>query len=134
MTSGNVQVTFDCAEPAALATFWAAVLGYPPPDVEGTHEVLRALGQPEDDLGNWYRIEDPAGRGPRLAFQRVPEGKVVKNRVHLDVWVLERGTDALEVEVQRLVSLGADRLRTVTDESGTFVILTDPEGNEFCVG
>jgi len=134
MTSGRVQVTFDCAEAAALATFWAAVLGYPPPDIEGTHEVLRALGHAEDGLGNWYRIEDASGAGPRLAFQRVPEAKVVKNRVHLDVWSHERGPQALDAEVERLVGLGATRVQSVTDEAGTFVILLDPEGNEFCVG
>jgi glyoxalase superfamily protein len=71
--------------------FWAGVLGYPPPDIEGTHAVLRALGQAEDELGNWYRIEDPAGQGPKLAFQRVPEPKVTKNRLHLDVSLSKTG-------------------------------------------
>ena len=60
MTSGRVQVTFDCAEPATLAAFWAEVLGYPPPDIEGTHAVLRALGQGEDELGNWYVTDEAA--------------------------------------------------------------------------
>jgi hypothetical protein len=129
-----VQVTFDCAEPAALARFWAAVLGYPPPDIERTHQVLRALGQAESDLGNWYRIEDPSGGGPRLAFQRVPEPKVVKNRLHLDVKPVGDEPAALDAEVARLVGLGAKLLRRVTDEAGTFVVLEDPEGNEFCVG
>jgi len=131
MASGQVQVTFDCADPAALATFWAAVLGYPPPDIEGTHEVLRAMGHPEETLGDWYRIEDPAHGGPRLAFQRVPEPKTCKNRLHLDVKPLDI---TLEEEVQRVVHLGATQVQTVTDESGTFVIFQDPEGNEFCVG
>jgi hypothetical protein len=110
------------------------VLGYPPPDVDGIHAFLRALGQREEELGNWYRIEDPSGHGPRLAFQRVTEPKTVKNRVHLDVRALGDGPDAREVEVERLVGLGATVLRVVTDEAGTFVILQDPEGNEFCVG
>jgi hypothetical protein len=131
LTSGHVQITFDCSEPVALARFWAAVLGYPPPDVAGTHSVLRALGQTEDELGNWYRIEDPGGLGPRLAFQRVPEPKTCKNRVHLDVKPLDGG---LEAEVQRVLGLGATHVERVTDEAGTFVILQDPEGNEFCVG
>lgn len=126
-------MTIDSADPAALAAFWAAVLGYPPPDIEGTHAVLRALGHREDDLGNWYRIEDPAGHGPRLAFQRVPEPKTVKNRVHLDVTALGDRADARAVEVERLVGLGAAQVSVVTDEAGTFVILQDPEGNEFCV-
>jgi len=134
MTSGHVQVTIDCADPAALAAFWAAVLGYPPPDIDGIHAALRALGHREEDLGHWYRIEDPAGPGPRLAFQRVPEAKSVKNRVHLDVTALGDGPDARAVEVARLVALGATEVKVVTDEAGTFVILQDPEGNEFCVG
>ena len=134
MTSGNVQITFDCAEPASLARFWATVLGYPPPDIDGTHAVLQALGQAEAELGNWYRIEDPNGRGPRLAFQRVPEPKVSKNRLHLDVKPLDETVGALDREVERLLGLGATHLRRVTDEAGTFVILQDPEGNEFCVG
>ena len=131
MVSGRVQVTFDCADPAALASFWAAVLGYPPPDIEGTHAVLRGLGHPEETLGEWYRIEDSDGAGPRLAFQRVPEPKTSKNRVHLDVKPLDRD---LDTEVERVVTLGATRLRQVTDEAGTFVVLQDPEGNEFCIG
>jgi hypothetical protein len=131
---GNVQITIDCAEPAVLAEFWAAALGYPPPDIDGTHEVLRALGQSEHELGNWYRIEDPTDRGPRLAFQRVPEPKVVKNRLHLDLKPLDDAANALDIEVDRVVSLGATTLRRVTDEAGTFVVLEDPEGNEFCIG
>ena len=134
MTSGHVQITFDCAEPASLARFWSAVLGYPPPDIDGTHAILRALGQAEAEFGNWYRIEDPSGRGPRLAFQRVPEPKVSKNRLHLDVKPLDESVGALDTEVERLLGLGATHVRRVTDEAGTFVILQDPEGNEFCVG
>jgi hypothetical protein len=131
---GGVQVTFDCAEPAALAQFWAAVLGYGPPDIEGTHEVLLALGQSEAELGNWYRIEDPSGRGPMLAFQRVPEPKAMKNRLHLDLEPLEYVPGVLDAEVERVVGLGARELRRVTDEAGTFVVVADPEGNEFCIG
>jgi Glyoxalase-like domain len=134
MAVARVQITFDCAEPLTLARFWAAVLGYPAPDVEGTHAVLRALGQSEDELGNWYRIEDSSGAGPNLAFQRVPEAKVVKNRVHLDVKPLDSAPDALETELARVVALGAKELRRVTDESGAFVVLADPEANEFCIG
>lgn len=131
MTSGQVQITFDCAEPAALATFWAAVLGYPPPDIDGTHAALRGLGHPEETLGDWYRIEDPHHHGPRLAFQRVPEPKTSKNRVHIDVKPLDR---TLHEEVRRVLDVGATSLETITDEAGTFVVLQDPEGNEFCIG
>jgi len=137
---GRVQITVDCAEPAALARFWAAVLGYPPPDVEGTHAVLKALGQREDTLGNWYRIEDPAGVGPRLAFQRVPEPKVVKNRVHLDLNVggprtapPQERRRRIDAEVDRLVGLKARKVKTVEERGEYFVNMLDPEGNEFDV-
>jgi hypothetical protein len=134
----RLQVTFDCAQPVALATFWAAVLGYPPPDVDGFREWLRAHDQPESDAERWCRIVDPTGAWPRLLFQQVPESKVVKNRVHLDVSAPstraggERRAD-VDAEVDRLVGLGATKLRSVVDESGYFVVLADPEGNEFCI-
>jgi hypothetical protein len=123
---GRVQVTFDCAGPAALATFWAAVLGYPPPEV-GTNE----------NGDRWSRIADPTGARPRLFFQRVPEPKVAKNRVHLDVAAASDGPgdrrQQIDYEVNRVVGLGASRLRSVTDEAGYFVVMQDPEGNEFCI-
>jgi len=134
---GRVQVTFDCADPAALATFWAAVLGYPSPELERFRAWLRSIGTAEEDLENWCRIEDPTGARPRLFFQRVPEPKVVKNRVHLDVAAPSDGPgerrQQIDAEVQRVVGLGALRLRSVTDEAGYFVVMQDPEGNEFCI-
>ena len=88
MTVG-VQVTFDASDPARLGAFWAELLGYveqPPPEGFGTWpEALAALGVPEDQQQSAYAIVDPAGAGPRLFFQRVPEPKAAKNRVHLDV-------------------------------------------------
>jgi hypothetical protein len=121
------DVVFDCAHPASLARFWAAVLdGYdvaPYDDAELAR--LRALGvmDPEDDPS--VLVESP-GRRPRYFFQRVDEPKVVKNRVHLDL----RCADA-DDEVTRLVALGA----TVPPEqpNDTVIVLRDPEGNEFCV-
>lgn len=130
MTSRNVQITFDCLDPAAQATFWAAVLGYPPPDIGGTDDVMRAMGRTK---GGWYRIEDPSGTRPILNFQRVPEPKTIKNRLHLDVTAVGDEPDSLEAEVERLVHLGATRHRVVTDDAGTFFTLLDPERNEFCV-
>src|SRR3954469_3059795 len=83
------QVTFDCAEPERVARFWCEVLGYvvpPPPEgFASWDEFDRA--QPPEQQGSAYACVDPSGVGPRLFFQRVPEGKVVKNRVHLDVRV-----------------------------------------------
>ena len=79
--AGHLQVTFDCADPAALGVFWAEVLGYPRPDVDAWHEVLRSQGRAEPELNATFAIEDPEERRPRLFFQRVPEAKVAKNRV-----------------------------------------------------
>jgi len=136
VATGRVQITFDCVDPDSLAAFWAAVLGYPAPDLAGRDEHLRSIGIPESDLGNWCRIDDPEERRPRLFFQRVPEGKVAKNRVHLDVGVTPGGPstpDVIDAEVRRLLDLGATVVRPVKDESSYFVVMQDPEGNEFCV-
>jgi hypothetical protein len=136
MATGRVQITFDCADPDALATFWAAALEYLAPDLAGRDEHLRSIGIAESDLRNWCRIEDPEKKRPRLFFQRVPEGKTVKNRVHLDIGVTAGGPgdqEAIDAEVERLVGHGATILRPVADEAGYFVIMQDPEGNEFCV-
>ncbi|MEW1848238.1 VOC family protein, partial [Nonomuraea angiospora] len=84
---------------------------------------------------------DPDGAGPRLFFQRVPEGKQAKNRVHLDVRAApglegEARMAALEAEAERLVSRGATRLQRhepAPPLSGGFIVMADPEGNEFCL-
>ncbi|WP_371725691.1 VOC family protein [Mycobacterium sp. DBP42] len=83
------QVTLDCADPERLARFWCAVLGYvippPPPGFDSWADFDRTL--PQERQGSMFACEAPSGSGPRLFFQRVPEGKVVKNRLHLDVRV-----------------------------------------------
>ena len=85
----DIQVTFDCADPGAVAEFWAEVLGYqvqPPPDgFDSWPAALEAFGVPEDEWNSKSAILPLEGDGPRIFFQRVPEGKTVKNRVHLDV-------------------------------------------------
>ena len=118
----KVQVTFDCANPERVARFWCAVLGY------------------EVDEHSTTACNDPSGIGPRLYFQRVPEGKVVKNRVHLDVRV---GTGlvgaerlaALEAECARLIPLGATRVQLLPadEENESCLVMQDVEGNEFCL-
>ena len=118
------QVTFDCAEPERVARFWCAVLGYVVASQRGAD----------------VACTDPTGVGPRLFFQRVPEGKVVKNRVHLDVRV---GTGlvgaerlaALEAECARLLPLGATRgqLLVADEENESCLNMQDVEGNEFCL-
>src|SRR4051812_29144750 len=136
------QVTFDCAAPERVARFWCEVLGYvvppPPPGFASWDEFDRSL--PAEVQGARFACVDPSGVGPRLFFQRVPEGKVVKNRVHLDVRVGtgrvgEERRAALEAECARLLALGAVRVRLLRadgfDES--CIVMQDVEGNEFCL-
>jgi catechol 2,3-dioxygenase-like lactoylglutathione lyase family enzyme len=123
----QVQVTFDCAAPERLARFWCEVLGY------------RQEG-PSDRDESWASCVDPNGVGPRLYFQRVPEGKTVKNRLHLDVRVGtgltgEQRLAELEAECARLTALGAHRLRLLPadEENESCLVMQDIEGNEFCL-
>ena len=113
MAVGQLRtVVVDCLEPAPLAEFWSALLG-----------LAVRFAEPE-----WVAL-DPLGAGlPRLAFQRVPESKDTKNRLHLDVWVedIEAATSVAE-------ALGATRVgQLVHDEAEPFQVLLDPVGNEFC--
>lgn len=136
----RTQVTFDCADPHAQATFWAQVLGVEVEDHSGFVDRLVAEGRmPAEE-----RIElagrsafrdvaaccDPAGREPRLFFQRVPEAKVAKNRVHLDIHVAPEDKPA---EVERVERLGARLIETHSDRGPMTYVMRDPEGNEFCL-
>jgi hypothetical protein len=141
MTVG-VQVSFDASDPARLGAFWAELLGYveqPPPEGFGSwQEALVAFGVPEDPRDSAYAIVDPAGAGPRLFFQRVPEAKVAKNRVHLDVNVgAGRPADErpahVRAEAARAVALGATQVRVAEQRGEFWVVLQDPDGNEFCL-
>ncbi|HEX4357480.1 MAG TPA: VOC family protein [Pseudonocardia sp.] len=141
----EIQVTIDCVDPDALAPFWAATLGYrlqePPGDFGSWDEALAAMGVPPERRNDASAVVDPAGAGPRLFFQRVPEGKETKNRVHLDLRAApglagEERMAALETECGRLVSLGARRLHRVEPDpplGAGFIVMADPEGNEFCL-
>ena len=130
----TIQVTFDCADPARLSAFWASALGYvvqPPPEgYESWPAFLTEMGVPESEWDSRSACVDPDGKGPRLFFQRVPEGKAAKNRVHLDVNV---GRDRVEAEVARLAEAGATRVREHTEMGERWVVMADPEGNEFCL-
>ncbi|MGB3829084.1 MAG: VOC family protein [Ornithinimicrobium sp.] len=146
MNTREVQVTFDSADPAALAEFWCEVLGYqvqpPPSGFASWDEALDAWGVPPQLRNSRSAVLPPEGEsGLRLFFQRVPEGKTVKNRLHLDVRAApglagEERMTALDAEATRLVGLGATRVRRVDPdgrmETG-FVVMQDPEGNEFCL-
>jgi catechol 2,3-dioxygenase-like lactoylglutathione lyase family enzyme len=143
--SRTVQVTFDAADPNGLAQFWNEVLGYrfdaPPTGFDTWDEALDHFGVPESDRNNASASVDPDERGPRLFFQRVPEAKTAKNRVHLDVRAApglqgDERMAALEAECARLVALGATRLQRhdpAPPMTSGHIVMADPEGNEFCL-
>ncbi|HZG98602.1 MAG TPA: VOC family protein [Nocardioidaceae bacterium] len=143
--SRDVQFTFDCADPAVMATFWAEALGYqlqaPPEGFESWEQALEAMGVPPERRNDASAAVDPEGVGPRLFFQRVPEGKQVKNRVHLDVRAAPGLTGdarmaALETEAEQLITHGATRLERHEPSpplSMGHIVMADPEGNEFCL-
>jgi hypothetical protein len=138
----GVQVVLDCDDPAHLAAFWRAALGYaeqePPAGFASWQDWLRDAGIPEEHWNDANAVVDPDGVGPRLFFQRVPEPKTVKNRVHLDlnvgggraVPVAERQI-RVDAEAERLVALGATRERSFDERGEYWVAMRDPEGNEF---
>ena len=141
----RIQVVFDCADPDRVASFWEEALHYRKPGPPGPHETwddfLRSEGVPEDQWNDASAAEDPDGVGPRLFFQKVPEGKVAKNRVHLDLNVgggasvpLDERRHRVDAEVARLKALGATDERGAIEKRGEYwVRMNDPEGNEFCV-
>ena len=106
-------LVFDCADPILVATFWAAALGY---------EVVEA--DPEDSF-----VNDPSGATKGIYFQKVPEAKIAKNRMHLDV----RPTGSMAEEVERLKGMGATVRGFIEVEGSFWTQMRDPEGNEFCV-
>ncbi len=141
----EIQVTFDCADPGALAGFWCEVLGYevepPPPGFESWESALESWGVPREMWNSRSAARPVGGAGARLFFQRVPEGKTAKNRLHLDVRSAPGLTGdermaALEAECERLVALGATRSHRVDPDGRMeigFIVMADPEGNEFCL-
>ena len=143
--SKEVQITFDCGDPDGLCRFWVDVLDYqlqpPPPGFDSWEVFLDSVGVPADQRNSRSAAVPKQGEGPRLFFQRVPEGKSAKNRVHLDVRAApgvarEDRMAALQVEADRLVALGAAQLRRVEPDGGMetgFITMADPEGNEFCL-
>ncbi|PWU48833.1 glyoxalase [Micromonospora globispora] len=147
----TLQLVIDCSDPRRLVPFWAEALGYVPEAPPRGHATWRDywfdMGVPEDELppgaGEFSEsIVDPTGRGPRVWFQRVPEPKVAKNRVHLDLKVgggrdvpLALRTQRVTATVERLTMAGAIVLRIMDEPGMEFyaAVLQDPEGNEFCV-
>jgi len=141
----DVQITFDCADPAGLAAFWAEALGYrvqgPPEGFASWEQALEAMGVPPENRNDASAVIDPDDSGSRLFFQRVPEPKQTKNRVHLDVRCApglegDARMTALEAEAERLVSRGATRLQRYEPApplGAGHIVMADPEGNEFCL-
>ena len=105
------EIVIDCVDPRELAAFWARFTGY---ERRAWHEDWAAIGTPDESM--------------IIGFQQVPEGKIVKNRVHLDFSAADEEATALEIE-----ALGAARLSVSEDPEDPFVVLADPEGNEFCI-
>jgi len=122
MTSRFTEVVIDCHRPHELAAFWCAVLDYEVIDAEG--DVVEIAGWRPTAEAVRARVS-----APTLTFVRVPEAKAVKNRLHIDVSPIDRARDA---EVERLLALGARRVDIGQGEQ-RWVVLADPEGNEFCV-
>jgi len=141
----SIQLVFDTSDPSRQATFWKAALGYrlqdPPSGFESWEDFLKAQGIPQERWNDASAIVDPDGRQPRIYFQRVPEGKVAKNRLHMDLNVgggpgvpVEERRRRVDAEVGRLKELGATDERGAIERDGEYwVRMNDPEGNEFCV-
>ncbi len=118
MTSSFHNLTIDCHDPYTIGLFWQQVL-------DGYAEDPDEPNNPEDPE---FLLQGP---GPDVLFIKVPEGKTVKNRLHLDLSPTDRLRDE---EVDRLLQLGATLLDDLRNPDGTgWAVLTDPEGNEFCV-
>jgi hypothetical protein len=124
MTSKFTDLAIDCADPGALAAFWCSVLGYQVVDQE--EDGVVSIGSPAVPEGK----RRPGPVPPTVTFARVPEGKTVKNRVHLDVNPTDRSQGE---EVRRLLELGARHADVGQTGEESWVTLADPEGNEFCV-
>lgn len=144
------QITIDCISASRMTQFWAAALHYqvepPPGGFAAWNDYWRSIGVGENDLDQHGdgsdSLIDPAGRGPRIWFQEVPEPKSTKNRMHFDLGVgggrdvsLQTRKERVDAEVDRLVQLGATRLREAPTEGIDHyaVGMHDPEGNEFDV-
>jgi glyoxalase superfamily protein len=142
--AASIQVVIDCSDPGHLSEFWATALGYelqsPPEGFGSWEEFLTSIGVPEAEWNSASAVVDSEGAGPRIYFQRVPEPKTVKNRVHLDINAgggRETPEDErrrrVDAEVRRLVEAGATVVRDVKERGERWVVMQDPEANEFCV-
>lgn len=141
----SVQVTFDARDPWRLAEFWATTLGYvlepPPPGYESWYSFAQQMDIPREQWNDVAAVVDPGSDGPRLLFKKVPERKIAKNRIHLDVNVSLKDNSAdptdrariITAHVDRLIQAGASVVEEREEMGHAFVVMQDPEGNKFCV-
>lgn len=138
----QVTITFDANDVSTLVDFWQVAMGYekpgPPDGYDSWADFAEKTGVPEDQRDAIGAIIDPAGVGPRLLFLKVPEGKTAKNRVHLDVHTDRELPDDERAAAQdsladELVTAGATMVGRCSDFNSSWIVLADPEGNEFCV-
>ena len=139
-----LQIVFDSINPSTLSRFYADALHYkledPPSGFESRDAFLRSQGIPEEELDNASAIVDPEGRGPRIYFQQPDTPKLGKNRLQIEInasdgmrVALAKRTDQVNAEVERLLRIGAKKLRELSEKGEYCVVMLDPEGNEFCV-
>ena len=111
----EIQINIDCHDLERMVAFYTAAFGYKPDGAAG---------------GQYASILPESGRGNKIVFQKVPEAKAVKNRMHLDFIV---GGDAIESEAEKCVALGASRIELIEEYDLRWIVMRDPEGNEFCL-
>ena len=144
MSRHPFHLTLDASDPTALGEFWALALGYRREDPPAPHstweEALTAWGLPEERWNDANAIVDPDGLGPRIFIQKVPEPKTAKNRLHIDVHSNAGGPDqpkdwdVMRAKAAKLVDAGADVVEEFRQPpQGEWIVMEDPEGNEFCV-
>lgn len=138
----SFQVTFDAKDPARLADFWCEALGYiiqpPPPEFESWDDWAVAMGIPEENWNDARALVDPDDAGPRIFIQKVPEAKTAKNRMHLDVNVAstvakEERRALVEERAKSLIAAGASVVGPMEVRGEFWIVMQDPEGNEFCL-
>src|SRR5437588_3438672 len=134
----SLLIPIDCDDAERLASFWAEVLAYriaePPAGFPSWTAFSEAVAVERGE--RWSRVVDPEGVGPAVLFHRVPERKVVKNRVHIDIRIAPDASaherrQLVDQEVVRLTRLGGIHVRTDEDETDYYAVMQDPEGNEF---
>jgi Glyoxalase-like domain len=140
----DIQVVIDCSDPHGLAEFWAAALDYvmqpPPQGFDSWEQFAEKIGIPPEDYDRFAAVVDPDRVKSRILFQKVPETKTVKNRVHLDIDVApgaalgsEERKAAAWARSKQLTAHGATLLRELNEPAGWCLVMADPEGNEFCL-